>query len=620
MLFSALFFSTANIVSLDTLDPAAISAGSGTPRIDRSIQGRPLRIGGREFSEGIGTHAPSEWPIALHRRAKEFRATVGVDEETNGSGTVEFQVVADGKIVAQSGVLHHGQSMTLRASLKGAEAVILRVTDGGDGNSSDHADWCDAAFTMDGPKDQPESILPAPIAGEKWIYPVERNDPPLPLPIVELPLYFISTADDDGGAARNFPKTLIPGIVRYMNDCYREARTHFSYNPDRDFEEIRSTVLNRDFKPDAAVYSDEKTRPPEVDFGSGKAREDLAFKYPDKFVVVCRRGSAWEWSAQNKRWEDHITYGNYGGGYIFTPAGSDDPELFVHESGHSLGLPHTFGERPKTVAEAAALIRAAIDRGLPPDRGLEAFDGDRDVVKDTASDVSNEGIYGSRPNFKEWPTVDIPVTLADGSKRIYSLRPDPFNHMSYFGEARGVHPKANRILGHFSREQIIVVRRRAEQRLDDTGRVPDHSRTPGTLRYEFEEMKPTATAKDYLVQDMQEGFVTPGAKPGRQVFVRSGQGERMGYRFEVPKSGRYQIWWAGSYAPDYGIFGVTLDEKPLTQFDAWMPSWMATGWRRFGVAKLSKGSHEIVFSADAKNSMASDYHMGLDALSLQPVR
>jgi alpha-galactosidase len=72
-------------------------------------------------------------------------ADVGVDDEKTSNGTVTFEVWADGKKVADSGLLTTADPAAhLTADVGGATFVRLIVTDGGDGNNSDHADWADA--------------------------------------------------------------------------------------------------------------------------------------------------------------------------------------------------------------------------------------------------------------------------------------------------------------------------------------------------------------------------------------------------------------------------------------------------------------------------------------------
>ena len=57
------------------------------------------------FAHGVGTHADSEMTIDLKGAATRFVSMVGVDDETGGKGAVGFEILVDGKKVADSGVL-----------------------------------------------------------------------------------------------------------------------------------------------------------------------------------------------------------------------------------------------------------------------------------------------------------------------------------------------------------------------------------------------------------------------------------------------------------------------------------------------------------------------------------
>ncbi|WP_377268239.1 NPCBM/NEW2 domain-containing protein [Peterkaempfera sp. SMS 1(5)a] len=110
--------------------------------------GHPITLGGTAYTKGLGVHAPSAVEYYLGGHCSTVTATVGVDDEKSGKGSVDFQIQADGKQVADSGVLTNamgGQPIT--ADVTGSQTVQLIVTDGGDGNDSDHADWADAAIT-----------------------------------------------------------------------------------------------------------------------------------------------------------------------------------------------------------------------------------------------------------------------------------------------------------------------------------------------------------------------------------------------------------------------------------------------------------------------------------------
>jgi len=77
---------------------------------------------------------------------------VGLDD-ASGGGSVQFQVLVDGVVRADTPVLHPKESRRLTVPLSGAKVVTLRVLNGGDGYTSDHAVWGMARFIRTGAKD-----------------------------------------------------------------------------------------------------------------------------------------------------------------------------------------------------------------------------------------------------------------------------------------------------------------------------------------------------------------------------------------------------------------------------------------------------------------------------------
>ncbi|MDX1934648.1 MAG: NPCBM/NEW2 domain-containing protein [Capsulimonadales bacterium] len=136
-------------LSMQELALDGITQEWGEPHKGRSVDNNPLIIGGRLFGEGIGTHAASEWLIDLKGGALRFSAMVGVDDETNGQGSVTFEVWVDGKKAFDSGTMKGKQpAKSVEVDLTGAKRLRLVVTDAGDGINYDHADWADAAIAL----------------------------------------------------------------------------------------------------------------------------------------------------------------------------------------------------------------------------------------------------------------------------------------------------------------------------------------------------------------------------------------------------------------------------------------------------------------------------------------
>ncbi len=114
--------------------------------------GRPMRLGGKDYLDGLFCHAVSDLVVHLDAPAEAFEALVGVDSNNHsagGRGSVVFRVVADGEAVWESPVLREGMvPVAASAALRGARSFSLQVADGGDGIACDQADWALARIRM----------------------------------------------------------------------------------------------------------------------------------------------------------------------------------------------------------------------------------------------------------------------------------------------------------------------------------------------------------------------------------------------------------------------------------------------------------------------------------------
>lgn len=145
---SSNIYKAQSVVWLDQLDLSVATQGNGKPGVNTSVDGRKITIAGETFDRGFGTHAESSLLINLNGKAKNFSASVGLDDEMKGQNpAVEFEIYGDNKKLWSSGIMKLGdKAKPVNISLQGIKQLELIVTDGGNGPYYDHADWADAKF------------------------------------------------------------------------------------------------------------------------------------------------------------------------------------------------------------------------------------------------------------------------------------------------------------------------------------------------------------------------------------------------------------------------------------------------------------------------------------------
>ena len=139
-------------VYLSDRDWVSATSGWRTVLKDKAVSGNPIRVGGVQYAKGIGTHANSEIVYDLDPADVRFSAVIGIDDVQKNSlnSSVVFQVLADGVVVYDSGLIRAqpvAPPRSIDLDVLGVERLVLRVTDGGNTNNSDHADWADAKVT-----------------------------------------------------------------------------------------------------------------------------------------------------------------------------------------------------------------------------------------------------------------------------------------------------------------------------------------------------------------------------------------------------------------------------------------------------------------------------------------
>ncbi|MET0410375.1 MAG: NPCBM/NEW2 domain-containing protein [Polyangiaceae bacterium] len=160
---------------LSTIVPLSSSNAFGPVEIDTSNAGTTegdgslITIGGRVYTRGLGTNAPSRVAFYLGGSCSALTVDVGIDDEVTANGSASFQILADGNVVAASGVLTAADpAQTLVADLTGALLLEL-VTDSSDGSSDgDHADWAGPQIVCGGST--------APTIVEQLLFSFEQGD------------------------------------------------------------------------------------------------------------------------------------------------------------------------------------------------------------------------------------------------------------------------------------------------------------------------------------------------------------------------------------------------------------------------------------------------------------
>ncbi|MBQ8400078.1 MAG: NPCBM/NEW2 domain-containing protein [Clostridia bacterium] len=125
--------------------------GWGSIRKNKSVGGNTLKLAGKNFSHGIGTHANSTITMNVPEGAKKFLAVAGCDLEMSGSNTMMFFVYIDGVEADHSSLIKIGQHYVFDVDIpEGAEEITLYAYEGTyGGNTNDHADWTVAGFIND---------------------------------------------------------------------------------------------------------------------------------------------------------------------------------------------------------------------------------------------------------------------------------------------------------------------------------------------------------------------------------------------------------------------------------------------------------------------------------------
>ena len=158
-------------VWLDELNLPGFNEAIPSAQAKMSTSGDSIQLLGKRFQHGVGVQSTSILYFLMEGKAKQFTATIGVDDKSAKELAVEFFVIGDKKILFQSGTMKLGDApKQVSVSLDGIQRLGLLVLPKEEMQRS-HTNWANAQFVMLGnslPKNIPNSdekyILTPPVS------------------------------------------------------------------------------------------------------------------------------------------------------------------------------------------------------------------------------------------------------------------------------------------------------------------------------------------------------------------------------------------------------------------------------------------------------------------------
>ncbi len=113
--------------------------------IDRSVGGGPLQAGGKTYLKGIAMHSTARLSFEIPPGKKRFAASIAIDDEAQGRGSVTFRVFVDKEQLYQSEIVRGGEPpKPIEVDISGGSTLSLVVDFADHGDKQDHADWLNA--------------------------------------------------------------------------------------------------------------------------------------------------------------------------------------------------------------------------------------------------------------------------------------------------------------------------------------------------------------------------------------------------------------------------------------------------------------------------------------------
>jgi hypothetical protein len=136
-------------VALARITPIKSTTGYGGRQINMPVTAgfgfdkwAPLSTQYAFYKTGIGTHAPAHDTYDIGGKFTKLTTDMGIDTSGGPQGSVIFEIYGDGKLLFRSELIKRFElPRHTDIDITGVKTLELVVSDGGNGNTDDHADW-----------------------------------------------------------------------------------------------------------------------------------------------------------------------------------------------------------------------------------------------------------------------------------------------------------------------------------------------------------------------------------------------------------------------------------------------------------------------------------------------
>ena len=134
---------TTSLIWLDELGQSACYVQDwGTPQMNKSVLGTPLKVKGIVYKHGVGAHSISRMLLDLNAKALSVSGLAGADDNNLFAGHLQFKILGDRKILWRSRIMMKGDTpKKFNVSLSGIREVLFLVEECGDGIMSAQYRW-----------------------------------------------------------------------------------------------------------------------------------------------------------------------------------------------------------------------------------------------------------------------------------------------------------------------------------------------------------------------------------------------------------------------------------------------------------------------------------------------